>query len=167
MSGRVEVGHVLGPHGLGGKVKLSLYNPQSPLWAVGERVFMSKPDVPGVWRDLRELSIKGGHAVASLGGVDGLAAAQAARGAILYAERGHLEEVAPGEVFLADLLGLRLLDVKGRDLGKLHEVRVAGNREFFVVDGPFDILLPTETPFSSVDQAKGVVMLSFEFETEA
>jgi 16S rRNA processing protein RimM len=167
MSERIEVGHVVGPHGLAGKVKLSLYNPDSPVWAVGERVFMSKAEAPGVWTELKELSIKGTQGVAQLQGVEGLAAADAARGSTLYAERSDLDQVAPDEVFLADLIGLRLQDATGRDLGRFAEVRVAGNREFFVVDGPFDILLPTQTPFSSVDQAKGVATLGFEFEPEA
>ena len=163
----LEVGRVLGPHGLAGHVRLHLFNPASPLWTRGEKVYLSQPGNSGSWLELMAVRIKGGQAVATLSGINSLAAAEAVKGAMLLADRTHLEQAAPGEVFLADLLGFRLLDSAGRDLGRLSEVRQAGSLEFFVVEGPFDILLPTQTAFASVDLAKGVATLGFELEPES
>jgi 16S rRNA processing protein RimM len=163
----LEVGRVLGPHGLAGQVKLHLFNPDSPIWAAGERVYVTREGQAGQWLELKALRMNGGKAVATLSGVGTLNEAQALRGATLLAERGHLEEASPGEVFLADLIGCRLLDSAGRELGRLAEVRQAGSLEFFVVEGPFDILLPTQTVFASVDLTKGLATLAFELEPDA
>jgi 16S rRNA processing protein RimM len=162
----LEVGRVLGPHGLSGQLKLQLFNPGSPLWTHGERVYLSGAGKPGIWLELMAVSIRGGQALATFNGIESLAAAGALKGSMLFADRGHLAEAAPEEIFLTDLLGFRLLDSTGRDLGCLGEVTQAGKLEFFMVEGPFDILLPTETEFASVDLAKRVATLGFELEPD-
>ena len=160
----LEVRRVLGPHGLAGQLRLQLFNPASPLWADGEQVYASRSDQLGVWLRLEAIRINGGHAVARFERIVSLSAADALKGSTLFADRQRLEEAAPGEVFLSDLIGFRLHDAAGRDLGRLSEIRQAGNLEFFMVEGPFDILLPTHTEFASLDQVKGVATLGFELE---
>jgi 16S rRNA processing protein RimM len=163
----LEVGRVLGPHGLVGQVKLQLFNPDSPVWVTGESVYLSRPGEAGAWLELEAVTVQATRAVAPVRGIGSLAAAESLRGSTLLADRKRLADAAPGEIFLSDLLGFRLLDSAGRELGRLAEIRQAGSLEFFVVEGPFDILLPTHTAFASVDLANSAATLAFELEPES
>jgi ribosomal 30S subunit maturation factor RimM len=113
---------------------------------------------------LEAIRLNGSHAVAKFERIASVSAAEALKGTTLLADRNHLQAVSPGGVFLSDLIGFKLVDAAGRDLGHLAEIRQAGSLEFFMVEGPFDILLPTQTEFASLDQVKGVATLGFELE---
>ena len=69
--------------------------------------------------------------------------AEALRGAVLLARREDLPELGPGEWYIADLVGLAVIDENGEDLGVLEEVMQLPANDVFVVRGSGgEVLVP-------------------------
>ena len=70
-------------------------------------------------------------------------AAEAARGGVLVADRDQLAEPEAGEWFVADLVGLAVVEEGGEELGELTEVLKLPANDVFVVHGKRgEVLLP-------------------------
>jgi 16S rRNA processing protein RimM len=78
-------------------------------------------DGPGWWLSFRE--------------VDGRTGAEGLRDAYLEAEVERAEALAPGEVFWHEVVGARVVDLAGRELGTVSDVYRAGVAEVYVVRG--------------------------------
>ncbi len=66
-------------------------------------------------------------------------AAEKLRGTVLYVDRAHARELPDGEVFIADLIGLKAVDTRGNLIGTLTEVLQPGGTDVLVFktpDGP-------------------------------
>lgn len=78
-------------------------------------------DGPGWWLTFREIGDR--------------AAAEVLRDAYLEADVDRAEALAPGEVFWHEVIGARVLDLAGRELGVVADVYRAGIAEVYVVRG--------------------------------
>lgn len=75
----------------------------------------------------------------------------------LWIDAGRLPDPGPGVAYTFQFVGLKLMNVDGRELGVIKEVVSVGDRYFCSV-GPGKTLLPIHTPFlKSVDLAGGVM----------
>jgi 16S rRNA processing protein RimM len=164
----IEVGRIVGTHGLAGQLRLRLFNPASKLWTSDEELYVVPPIAQtGTWVRLQNIRINDSNGVASFREIKGLAMAKSLKGASLHSRRQWLRDASPGQIFLTDLIGLRLTDATGNEIGSLGEIRQAGGHEFFVVQGRADILLPAQTEFASVDLVNGVATLGFSLGPES
>lgn len=78
-----------------------------------------------------------------LAGVDDRAAAEELRGALLQVPVEAAVELPAGSYYWYQLIGLRVVDESGRELGELVEVLPTGSNDVYVVRGQFgEILLP-------------------------
>jgi 16S rRNA processing protein RimM len=111
---KILLGHIIGAHGIRGEVMIRSFaeNPEDigaygPLSdAAGKRTFeivQAKAGTKGV--------------IARIPGVDDRSAAEALRGIDLYVDRAALPEVDEGEVYQADLAGMRAVTPAGADIG--------------------------------------------------
>ncbi|MDR1529174.1 MAG: ribosome maturation factor RimM [Burkholderiales bacterium] len=85
------------------------------------------------------------YLVASLDGVADRETAAVLRGALIVVARSALPELAAGEVYFADLIGLRVIDRDGALLGMIDDVREYGAQAVLHVkpsDGTVEILIP-------------------------
>jgi 16S rRNA processing protein RimM len=163
----VEVGRIVGTHGLAGQLRLRLFNPASKLWTSDEELYVAPMGQAGIWVRLQSIRINDANAVAGFKEINGLGMAKTLKGSSLHAHRQWLRDASPGQFFLTDLIGLRLTDATGNEIGTLGEIRQAGGHEFFVVKGQADILLPAQTEFASVDLVNGVATLGFSLGPES
>ncbi|MGG7643307.1 ribosome maturation factor RimM [Rhodovulum sp. YNF3179] len=157
MSGdRVCVGAVAGAFGVRGEVRLKSFCAEAadiagygPLWTEeGRRSF----------EVTLTRAVKNGFA-ARLSGVATKEAADALRGTRLYVDRDALPDLPDDEFYHADLVGLRVLDTGGTDLGTVRGVQNHGATDLLeiAVPGHGDtVLLPfTRAAVPTVDIAGG------------
>jgi 16S rRNA processing protein RimM len=85
---------------------------------------------------------------------------EAMRGTLLHAARDALPEADAGEVYVADLIGLRVVHTDGRELGVVKAVQNFGAGELVEIrpaSGPTYLLPFTEDNFPEIDVAGGVL----------
>jgi 16S rRNA processing protein RimM len=108
-------------------------------------------DLDEVWLDDRRVKIleaepERGDFLLRLEGVTDRTQAEALRGRPLYIDRASLPPPEPGELYVADLVGCEVFDLRGTRLGKVAGSFPGGGTEILVVEpageGEREFLLP-------------------------
>jgi 16S rRNA processing protein RimM len=155
------MGRVSGPFGVKGWVKLQPFTqaPENllayPTWWVGG---------DGSWQQSR---IEGGHVqgdsvVAKIAGCEDRDAAALYRGKDVAVPRDAFPQPAANEFYWADLVGLRVVNEQGEDLGAVKEVFETGANDVLVVQGGRERLIPFTAPVvKQVDVAARVIRVDW------
>ena len=121
------MGQVLAPYGVWGWVKVRPYSAE-PDAMLRHRLWRVRTATQPAWREMALLTGRT-HAdtvLAQLAGVDSREAALALRGAEVGVPRGELPAAADDEVYLADLVGLSVVNREGAQLGRVVAVQEFG-----------------------------------------
>jgi 16S rRNA processing protein RimM len=123
----IAIARVRRPHGLRGELLVdALTDEPDAVFAPGRRVFAGSED--GVLaRGISESEIIQGREVPDgfyivLAGVEDRTAADRWRGKYLLAPRSELRELRDDEVYVHDLVGMRVVDLNGVELGDVTAV---------------------------------------------
>ncbi len=131
---RVCLGVMVGAHGVRGLVKVKSYT------EVPEDVAAFGPVSDKSGRRHWTLQVTGqakGVVLVRIEGVKDRDAAQALHGTELYVDRSALPVLEEEETFYhADLVGLKVEDRQGRDLGRVRAVENYGAGDLLEIDGP-------------------------------
>ncbi|HEY9400198.1 MAG TPA: ribosome maturation factor RimM [Luteimonas sp.] len=102
--------------------------------------------------------------VVTLPGVDDRDAAEALRGAEVYAPRSALPPPKPGEYYWVDLEGLRVVNLEGADFGIVSHLFSTGANDVLVAHGDRERMIPFLEPdyIKSVDFDAGVVTVDWD-----
>jgi 16S rRNA processing protein RimM len=127
----VEIGSVLGAHGLRGEVRVRLF------WSASELLFdrdcvLLRSDAGEEERDIEELRRTPKGLLLKLEGVDDRDQAEALRGTRLCVPREELPALEEGEYYLCDLVGSEVVTPDG-PLGRVVEVRIHPSVDAIVV----------------------------------
>jgi 16S rRNA processing protein RimM len=107
---------------------------------------------------LFEARAMGHRMVARFHGISSREAAQELVNGELRTEAGRLPDPGPGQAYTFQLLGLRMVDLQGRELGVVKEVLRTGAHPIYVVQGAREILVPSVGPIvKQVDFESGVI----------
>lgn len=132
----LELGRVTTTHGVRGAVKIEPWCDSPKTVAKLRRVYLRSPDGAFLEKELKNPSVTGDRVIAYIGEVRSIDDALLLRGKTLYAAREDLE-LAPGKVFLADLIGLPVIDLEnGRTYGTLTEILPSPSAELYEVTAP-------------------------------
>jgi 16S rRNA processing protein RimM len=159
MSAKVCVGAIAGAFGVRGEVRLKSYCADPA--AIAD--YGALTDEHGTRRFEVTLTgqIKNGLS-ARLSGVRTKEEADALRGVRLYVDRAMLPETGDDEFYHADLIGLRVMDTGGAELGTVRAVLNHGASDLLEVMGPglkAPVLLPfTRAIVPTVDLAGGRIV---------
>lgn len=132
----LRVGVVTRAHGLSGEIEVRLD------WS-DSRALFTAPEV--VLED--EAGRHERHAVSavrrtpkgvllSLSSITDRDAAEERRGRVILVPRAALPELAPGEYYLSDLIGARVLNATGAELGTVAEVQMYPSVDAVVIESP-------------------------------
>jgi 16S rRNA processing protein RimM len=157
------MGRIVAPYGLKGWVRIDPYgaDPGSlsayPSWWVGR---------DGDWREMivaESVLQHGASLVARFEGCAERDAALALKGNEVAVEREALPQSANNEFYWADLVGLKVVNVKDDELGVLAELFENGAHPVMrVVDGETERLLPfIEQVVLQVDLAQGLIRVEW------
>jgi 16S rRNA processing protein RimM len=112
------------PHGLNGELRVKLHNPSSGLLEDCRQVWLRVDggDEQTTRRALVRSCRRSGadYVLLGLDGVDDRDAAAALRGAELCIPRDALPALAPGEYYLIDLIGMRVVLADGSEVGTVE-----------------------------------------------
>lgn len=112
------VGRVVRPRGLVGEVVVELLQAAAAPWAEGRSVWLQE-----AWRRVVRCRVDNkGRWVIALEGIGDREAAEALRGAVVVIEAGELPELEQDNYYIHDLIGCRVQDVGGDDLGEVVAV---------------------------------------------
>jgi 16S rRNA processing protein RimM len=141
---RVPVGFVLRAHGIKGLLRVR---------AQGEALLC----VDQLWVGERSMKLvraqkNGDEMLIELEGVRDRVAAEALKGCSLSVEREQLPAPSENELYLSDLLGCRVVDPAGLDLGEVVSIEQHGSQDLLNIKGAHDWQLPFVEPLvRSVD----------------
>lgn len=155
----VCVGAVAGAFGVHGEVRLKSFTADPA--AIGEYAPLTTGDGAKHFDVEIQREIKNGFA-ARLSGVLTKEQADALRGTRLYAPRDRLPSLPDDEYYHADLIGLKVLDTGGADLGRVKAVLNHGATDLLELQVPGQsrtVLLPfTRAAVPTVDLAAGRIV---------
>jgi 16S rRNA processing protein RimM len=120
---RLRIGRVGSPHGLGGGVKVRLAFTGSESLAEVERVWLVKDDGTEREFSIRDLRGQGAKTLLWVEGIDTRDEAARLVGANIEIQRDELDPLAPGEYYLADLVGAAVVGPSG-PVGEVVDVVV-------------------------------------------
>ncbi len=135
----IIVGSVARPHGVRGELCIDSHADSPSYFARGSLLRLSPPADPGRGKDyaVRAARPHQGRILVTLEGVPDRNAAETLRGLAVCVPVDRLDPPEPDEVFLHQLLGLRvrLVDAKpdDPDLGVLEDVRDSGGLELWII----------------------------------
>lgn len=123
------VGWAVRPHGLAGEVVVEPADVSSAVSALGTAIWIA-----GRWREILTLRVDNkGRWVMRLDGVHDREAAEALRGAELVIESEDLPALDEGRYYVHELVGCRVQDTHGGDLGEVVRV-VSGPQDWLEIE---------------------------------
>lgn len=133
----LELGYVRRAHGVRGELRVKLYNEASSLLDDLRHVFVRRREQAALERrGIRAVrAAGGGERLLSLEGIERKDQSDALVGASLWVERSQLPPLAPDEYYHLELVGLKVLDETGAEVGILEEVLEGIANDVYVVKG--------------------------------
>lgn len=137
----LECGKIVNTHGIRGEVKIQP-------WADSPEVLCALPAlyIDGAPVALRSARVHKGNVIALLEGVSDVDQAMLLKNKVVWLNRDDLR-LPEGTFFLADLIGLRVVDEEGQDLGILNEVLSPSRQQVYVVKGDRELMIPAVPQF--------------------
>jgi 16S rRNA processing protein RimM len=151
------MGRIAAPFGIKGWVKVQPYtdDPGTLMgfesWRVGRGEQQAHYSVETVQDHGKAL-------IAKLAGIDDRDAAFALRGQEISVAKGDLPPPEDNEFYWSDLIGLKVVNREGVELGKVDSLMESGANDLLVVKGTRDHLIPFIAAFvGKVDVAGGTI----------
>ena len=160
------MGRVVAPYGLKGWVRVEPYSADADSLSAYRAWWVGKN---GDWRELKVAESVVQHGASLVARFDGCVerdAALALKGSEIALERRALPQNAQDEFYWVDLVGLKVVNVKGEELGVVAELFESGAHPVMrVVAGETERLLPfVEQVVRQVDMAQGRIRVEWELD---
>ena len=137
----LDCGQIVNTHGIHGEVRIVPWA-DSPDFLCG----FSTLYVDGAPQKVLSCRVHKGSVIAKLDGVDTVEQAMAHKGKTVQIRRADAK-LPEGAFFLADIIGLDVVDEAGEKLGTLKEVLSPSRQQVYVVAGEREILIPAVPEF--------------------
>lgn len=137
----VLIGKIIGVYGIKGWVKvLSYTRPKDnilnyEIWLVGS-------DAEQIEQNVTDCKRHGKGIIAKLQTVDDREQARLLTGSDIYIRRSQLPELATGEYYWHELMGLSVVDQYQKNLGTITDILETGGNDVFVITGDKRRLIP-------------------------
>jgi 16S rRNA processing protein RimM len=139
---RLAIGTLGAPHGVHGELRLHLTTDDPEHAQTVKRVYLDGEEQP---RRVIRLRRHGHEALIRLRGITTPEAARALQGRVVRIAGADARTPTPGEFFLYQIIGLKVADEAGAELGTVTDLLETGANDVFVVSpagGDPDLLLP-------------------------
>ena len=148
----LEAGRIVNTHGIRGEVRIEPWADDAAFLTRFRRFYLDGKPVA-----VRSCRVHKTMCIALLEGIDDVNAAMPLKGKVLFIDRDDAK-LPEGTVFLQDILGSRVVDEAGTELGVLEEVLPTPAASVYVVRGQREILIPDVPAFIlDKDAENGVV----------
>lgn len=148
----VEAGRITNTHGVNGEVKIEVWLDSPAFLKKFGRIFLE-----GQERKVLSARTHKDFLITKLEGVEDVNAAMALKGKTVHILRSDAK-LPKGGYFLQDIIGARVQDEQGREIGRLTEVLERPASNIYVVQGAEEHLIPAVPEFIlSTDPEAGVI----------
>lgn len=137
----LDCGQVVNTHGLHGEVRIVPWT-DSPDFLLQ----LSTLYIDSVPVEVQSARVHKGSVIAKLEGTDSVESAMLLKGKTVQLSRTDAK-LPKGAFFLADIVGLDVVDEEGRNLGTLKEVLSPSHQQVYVVSGQREIMIPAVPEF--------------------
>ena len=129
------IGTVVKPQGIYGQVKIKPLTDDPGRFLDLKEVLVSRREGEEQQPfDISHISVREGFVYATLCGSADRNKAEEQRGWMLYVHRKDAVKLDEDQHFIADLIGCKVVDSKGREVGILREVLQPGANDVYVID---------------------------------
>ena len=137
----IPAGKIVNTHGVQGEVKIEVWLDSPAFFKTFKRLFIN-----GAEKKILSARVHKNFVIARLDGVEDLNAAMALKGKTVEILRAdaHLKE---GEFFVQDILGFRVVDERGTEIGRLVDAEETPASMIYVVKGEKEHLIPAVREF--------------------
>ncbi len=155
----VLIGKVVATHGIKGQLRVALYSGNPESIRLQQKVILSGSNGESDCYEIVGSSVHGKKFLVSLGSFDNINQVEHLVGREIFVERENLPDLPDGEFYWCDLIGLKVLTIKGEYLGDLSDIFVAGENDVYVVRmGKKEFLIPAvEGIVTDVNIAEGTM----------
>ena len=137
----LDCGQIVNTHGVRGEVRIVPWADSPDFLCQFSTLYLD-----GTPRKVLASRVHKGSVIAKLDGVDTVEEAMLLRDKIVQLRRADAR-LPEGTFFLADVVGLDVVDEAGRALGTLKEVLSPSVQQVYVVEGEREILIPAVPEF--------------------
>ena len=137
----LEAGRIVNTHGVRGEVKIEPWADDASFLTRFKRFYMDGKAVK-----ILSIRVHKTMCIAALDGIDDVNAAMALKGKVVFIDRDDAK-LPEGTVFIQDILGARVVDEAGNELGVLEEIIPEPSASVYVVRGSREILIPDVPAF--------------------
>ena len=153
------IGQAVKPQGVRGEIKVLPATDDVERFCDLENVFLDEKGE--ICKKVESARTREGFAYVKLEGVDDRDEAECLRGCSLYIDRAHAVPLPEGRYYISDLIGMRVEDETGAELGRLSDVMQAGGNDVYEVAGGRTFRFPAlKRVLKSVDVENGVYVVS-------
>lgn len=153
----VEIARIRGPHGLKGKMLLTTYGDSFERFQTYSHLIIGYHGTP-----IKILSSvqKKGFYIVELEGLTDISQIESIKGETIFVMRDQLGELGEDEYYWRDIIGLKVFDLTGRDLGEVVEIFPTGSNDVYVVDREKQYLIPvTKEVIREISLEKGCITI--------
>lgn len=134
------IARIVAPQGVRGEVRAEIVTDFPERFRRTRTVYVGEP--PRRY-ELTRSRLQRGQVVLKLAGVESRDEAEKLRGQVVSVPVQEAVPLPPGEFFWHQVVGLRVEDVGGRDLGRVGDILRTGSHDVYVVETPEgELLLP-------------------------
>lgn len=148
----LEAGRITNTHGIKGEVKIEAWTDDAEFLRQFKVLYIDNKPVK-----VTESRVHKGFLLARLEGVDDVNAAMVLKNKTVYFDRSDAK-LPNGGFFLADLMGAKVIDEVGSELGVLEDILEMPAGNIYVVKGEREILIPAVPEFIVDTDIKGAVI---------
>ena len=148
----IEAGKIVNTHGVAGEVKIEVWLDSPAFMKRFPRLFLGEREYA-----VEAARVQKSFLLCRLRGVEDVNAAMALKGKLVSVAREDAK-LPQGVFFLQDILGARVVDEEGTEIGRLVEVLERPASNIYVVQGEREHLIPAVPAFIlKTDAEAGVI----------
>ena len=141
MKDYLDCGQIVNTHGVRGEVRIVPWADSPDFLCQFSTLY-----IDGAPRRILSSRVHKGSVIAKLDGVDTVEGAMLLRDKTVQLHRADAR-LPEGTFFLADIIGLNVVDEQGRGLGTLKEVLSPSVQQVYVIEGEREFLIPAVPEF--------------------
>ena len=155
----LAIGTIVKAFGIRGEVVIRIYTDSTSRFRRLKEVHLGRDAAASAAMRVERVAVEARGVRLKLAGVDSRTAAEALVGSLLFVDEGHRMPLPRGRFFVHEVVGLRVCDEEGRDLGTVREVLKMPAQDVYVIERHGrEVMIPAVKEFvREIDPAAGIM----------
>ncbi|ERI92889.1 16S rRNA processing protein RimM [Clostridiales bacterium oral taxon 876 str. F0540] len=151
----MTVGQIINTHGVHGELKVYPLTDDIRRFRKLKKIF-----IDGIENSIAWCKLQNDKVIIKVEGIDSIEMAQKYKNKYIEIPRTEAVPLNEGEYFIADLIGCKVLDENGKELGSVYDVIQTPSNDVYWVKGNTEILVPAlKTIVSSIDVIRAEIVI--------